>query len=43
MIYKKKALSENYLKDIAQELDAELKKNTSKSQTLRNIKFDGNA
>ena len=36
----KKALREKYLNDISQELDAELKKNTSKSQSLRYIKFD---
>ena len=38
----KKALREKYLNDIAQELDAELKKNSSKSQSLRSIKFDEN-
>ena len=36
----KKALREKYLNDIAQELDAELKNNTSKSQSLKYIKFD---
>jgi hypothetical protein len=36
----KKALKEKYLNDIAQELDAELKNNISKSQSLRSIKFD---
>jgi hypothetical protein len=36
----KKALREKYLNDIAQELDAELKNNTSKSQSLKSIKFD---
>lgn len=36
----KKALREKYLNDIAEELDAELKNNTSKSQSLKSIKFD---
>jgi len=36
----KKALKEKYLNDIAQELDAELKNNISKSQSLISIKFD---
>ena len=31
----KKALREKYLNDIAEELDAELKNNTSKSQSLK--------